>query len=163
LPAEIDPALARVLGALAAELGACREPWWLIGSAAMAVHGAPVEVRDVDLLLGRPDAEAFLARRGMAAKAGVPSELFSSALFAAWPSPPFTVELFAGFRVREGKGWRRLAPETREMLEIGDASICVPGIAELIAWGRLFGRSKDAAREPLLRALLPPAGLDTPG
>jgi hypothetical protein len=156
LPArtELPPALAQLLGSLAAELGACREPWWLIGSAAMAVHGAAVEVADVDLLLAVADAQAFLDRRGVAAEAGTPNDIFSSAVFATLPAPPFTVELFAGFRVRGADGWRPLVPETRQMVPIADSTVFVPSIAELIEWGRLFGRPKDAAREPLLQALL---------
>ena len=148
------PALAELLAALAGELGACRRPWWLIGSAAMAVHGAAVEVRDVDLLLDRDDAEAFLSRRGIAAAPGVPSGLFASALFGAWEKPPYRVEVFAGFRLREGGAWVALVPETREQHRVGGACLYLPSVAELIAWGRRFGRGKDAAREPLLQALV---------
>jgi hypothetical protein len=157
-PPELEPALAELLDSLAGELASCREPWWLIGSAAMAVHGAEVDVGDVDLLLGEADAEALLSRRGMAAEPGRPSELFSSAIFASWQAPPFAVELFACFRLRDGDGWRPLLPRTRETHRVGDTAVFVPSIGELIAWGRLFGRSKDKAREPLLQALLPPAG-----
>jgi hypothetical protein len=153
---EIPPALAGLLAALAGELGACRRPWWLIGSAAVAVHGAAVEVRDVDLLLDPADAEAFLSRRGIAAAPGIPSSLFASALFAAWQEPPYQVEVFAGFRLREGGAWVPLVPETREQHEVRGACVYLPSVAELIAWGRRFGRAKDAAREPLLQALLAP-------
>lgn len=153
-PPDLPPALTALLASLAAELAPCREPWWLIGSAAMALHGAPVEVRDVDLLLGLADAEAFLATRGTTAQRGTPSELFSSEIFASLPAPPYTIELFAGFRVREGANWRSLVPQTREARPVGGPRVFVPSVAELIAWGRLFGRSKDAAREPLLQALL---------
>jgi hypothetical protein len=152
LPA--PPELEALLASLAGELEVCREPWWLIGSAAMAVHGAAVEVRDVDLLLGLEDAESFLAGRGIAAEPGVPDDLFASTVFARWPEPPFMVELFAGFRVRDRAAWRALVPATRETHRIGGAHLFVPSVEELIAWGRLFGRSKDRAREPLLRALL---------
>jgi hypothetical protein len=77
--AELAPALA----VLATELRACGEPWWLIGSAAMAAHGAPVPVRDIDVLLGLTDAAALLTARGLAA-AGVPDGRFRSELFASW-------------------------------------------------------------------------------
>ena len=147
---EIPPALAALLASLAEELAGCREPWWLIGSAAMAVHGAPVEVRDLDLLLGVSDAEAILGARGVPVEPGAPSAIFSSAVFAAWPAPPYTVEVFAGFLVRG----EPLVPETREARSVAGATLFVPSLAELIAWGRLFGRAKDRAREPLLQALL---------
>jgi hypothetical protein len=154
-PPELQPALAALLARLAEELAGCREPWWLIGSAAMAVHGAAVEVRDVDLLLGEADAEGVLARRGLAAEPGTPSDLFASAIFASWPEPPYAIELFAGFRLRDGDRWRPLVPSSCETHRVGDTTVFVPGVAELIAWGRLFGRPKDRKREPLLQALLP--------
>ena len=156
-PSELPPALAALIASLGEEMSACAEPWWLIGSAAMAVHGAPVEVRDVDLLLGLADAGAILRARGLAPQAGTPGELFHSAVFGSWQAAPYIVELFAGFRLRDGDGWRLLVPATREMRSIGNASVFVPSVPELIAWGRLFGRGKDKAREPLLRALLPTA------
>jgi hypothetical protein len=153
LPA--PPELEAALAGLAAELAACGEPWWLIGSAAMAVHGAAVEVRDIDLLMSETDAEALLAGRGLAAVPGTPGELFSSAIFASWVAPPFAIELFAGFCLRHGAGWQPLTPTTREAHRVGNTTIFVPSVAELIAWGRQFGRPKDKAREPLLKALLP--------
>lgn len=116
----------------------------------MAVHGARVEVRDVDLLLGLSDAETYLDASGIAARPGNPDALFSSAVFASWRAPPFTVELFASFQVRG----ELLIPATREAHGVNHATVFVPSIAELIAWGRLFGRSKDRAREPLLQVLL---------
>ena len=41
-----------------ASVSAC-DPWWLIGSAAMALPGAAVEVGDVDLLTSPAVAESF--------------------------------------------------------------------------------------------------------
>ena len=63
------------------------------------------------------------------------------------------MEVFAGFRVREGAAWRPLLPTTREVRRVEGATLFVPSVLELIEWGELFGRPKDAAREPLLRAL----------
>ena len=120
----------------------------------MAVQGAPVAVRDIDLLLAAEDARAILAARRLPAAPGVPNSRFSSAVFASWDVPPYGVELFAGFRVNTPDGWRDLRPTTREAHEIGGGLVYVPAVTELIEWGRLFGRTKDTKREPLLRALL---------
>jgi hypothetical protein len=143
-----------VLAELADELRCCQRPWWVIGSAAMAVHGAPVTVCDVDLLLDSEDARILLARRGLPAEAGTPNAFFSSEVFASWDAQPYRVELFAGFRVHTPQGWLRLRPKTREACLLEGTPIYVPAVAELIAWGRLFGREKDKQREPLLLALL---------
>jgi hypothetical protein len=152
--AELEARLAATLADLGGELAGCTEPWWLIGSAAMALHGAPVEVRDVDLLLAPADARAVLRRRGLAADPGSPSTLFSSDVFGSWQAPPHQVELFAGFKVRTGGSWHELVPETRQTLLVNGVALFVPSVEELIAWGRLFGRTKDSQREPLLAALL---------
>jgi hypothetical protein len=153
--AELEPVLAARLADIGRELADCTEPWWLIGSAAMAVHGAPVAVRDIDILLAPAGARALLKRRGMRAEPGVPSALFRSDIFAAWEATPYRVELFAGFHVREGQAWRELVPETREVRAVNGVCLFLPAVPELIAWGRLFSRDKDRDREPLLAALLP--------
>ncbi len=153
---ELEPRLAAALSRLAEELAPCADPWWLIGSAAMALHGAPgLDVRDIDLLLSRRDAEALLARRGIAALPGRPDALFRSDIFARWNAGGIAVEMFAGFHLRSGGAWQPLRPQTREKLTVAGACLFVPSVAELIAWCRLFGRPKDAAREELLRSLLP--------
>lgn len=153
--ADLDPRLTALLRRLAGDLGACRDPWWVIGSAAMALHGAsPVAVADVDLLLGRDDAAAQLERNGLAAAPGEEDGRFRSELFGRWHSPPYTVEMFAGFHIRTASGWREIVPETREPISVGSAILFVPAVSELIALGRLFGRAKDAEREPLLLKLL---------
>ena len=119
------------------------------------LHGAPVAVRDIDILLAPAGARALLKRRGMRAEPGVPSALFRSDIFAAWEATPYRVELFAGFHVREGQAWRELVPETREVRAVNGVCLFLPAVPELIAWGRLFSRDKDRDREPLLAALLP--------
>lgn len=150
---ELGPSLSASLVELGSALGDCRGPWWVIGSAAMALHGAAVEVRDVDVLVSLHDARWLLERRGLPASPGTADERFRSEIFGRWEAGQRTVELFAGFKVRCAGEWQELLPQTRECKPIGATSLFVPSIAELIAWGRLFGRPKDAARETLLRAL----------
>jgi hypothetical protein len=148
--ADLDPALAAALEETVAALGDCRDLWWLIGSAAMALHGAAVEVRDLDVLVSRRDARSLLERRGLPIGPGQADERFHSEIFGRWDAGGRAVELFAGFKVRSAGEWQELLPQTRECKRIGAASLFVPSVAELIAWGRLFGRPKDAARESLL-------------
>jgi hypothetical protein len=152
---ELDWKLVAALERLADELAECAQPWWLIGSAAAALHGArEVVVGDIDLLVDRTDAGAILARRRIVAEPGIPDARFRSDVFASWAEGAYRVELFAGFCLRSAGGWRELVPQTRQAVEVGPARLFVPCVAELIAWGRLFGRTKDAEREMLLRPLL---------
>ena len=153
--ADLDPGLAALLRRLAGKLESCRDPWRVIGSAAMALHGAaPIAVADVDLLLSRRDARAQLEERGLSVAPGAANGRFRSEIFARWECPPMGVEMFAGFHVRTGAGWLELVPETREPIMLDGAILFVPSVAELIAFGRLFGRPKDVEREPLLLQLL---------
>ena len=57
----LDATLARVAAAMA-QAGA-RDHWWIIGSAAVVLHGVDTSVADVDLLLSPADAERLLAGR----------------------------------------------------------------------------------------------------
>ena len=67
--------LEATLLALAPALGAAQHPWWILGSAAVVLHGAdPKEVWDVDVLLdqrdlvvARPDANAVTAAMSLIA------------------------------------------------------------------------------------------------
>jgi hypothetical protein len=147
-------ALPHALHGIADALESAQDPWWVIGSAAMALHGAPIAVRDIDLLLSRGDARRLLEARGLPVLPGTADGIVQSEIFASWPAPPFTVELFAGFRVATAAGWREIVPRTRVPLPISGSTVWVPDVLELIELGRLFGRHKDRGREPLLLSLL---------
>jgi len=98
---ELDPELIAALERLAGELAECAQPWWLIGSAAAALHGArEVVVGDIDLFVHRCDAGAILARRGMVREPGIADARFRSDIFASWNEEGYRVELFAGFCLR---------------------------------------------------------------
>ena len=53
-------ALTETLGMLAQAAARAAEPWWIIGSTAVALHGGAVaRVKDVDLMMSPGDAEEF--------------------------------------------------------------------------------------------------------
>ncbi|KQU48318.1 hypothetical protein ASG67_12560 [Sphingomonas sp. Leaf339] len=127
------------------------DPWWVIGSAAVALHGADgVEVGDVDVLLSERDAPAVLARLGVADVAGAGTALFQSAVFGRWDGPPLTVEFMVGFRFCGADGWRAVRPVTRELMMVDGRAVFVPAKAELMAMLLGFGREKDLARAKAL-------------
>ncbi|MEA3000358.1 MAG: hypothetical protein QOK17_2191 [Sphingomonadales bacterium] len=131
------------MGAAAA---AASDRWWIIGSAATALHGVRgLTVGDVDLLMSRRDAAALLRSKGVEPAPGEPGGRFRSDVFGRWRAGAYVVEVMGGFHV-EGI---ELVPETR----IAAGGLYVPSVGELIAMCELFGRPKDKERTQLLRAL----------
>ena len=132
-----------------------RDDWWLIGSAAMTLHGArPIEVADIDLLMSRRDAAAVAERLRLTPSPADENGLFRSDFFTRVPAVPLAIELMAGFHVRVGSAWREVRPASRQAIQVGSALLYVPSVRELIEMGRLFGRPKDREREALLLPLL---------
>ena len=152
----MDAALASALGQVAEAAEAAREPWWIIGSAAMALHGAVLTVGDVDLLMSRSDAAELLTRCGVAPGPGSQHDRFRSDVFGQLRLGRYTVEVMGGFHVHDGAKWCPVVPASRVLAQLGHAELFVPSVADLVAMCRLFGRPKDAQREGLLLALDPP-------
>jgi hypothetical protein len=131
---------------VAAAAAAARDPWWIIGSAAMALHGVAVlEVADVDLLMSRRDSAALLRSKGVEPAPGEAGGRFRSDVFGRWSAGAYVVEVMGGFHV-DG---RELVPATR----VARGAFYVPSVDELIVMCGLFARPKDEERASLLRGL----------
>ena len=127
------------------------DPWWVISSAAVALHGgAPIAVGDVDVLMSVGDARRLMDRLGVVPIVGGASSLFRSTLFTRWETPPLVVEIMAGFYVAAGAGWTEALPRTRVSVLVEGSVVYVPDRAELAEMLRLFGRPKDLERVRLL-------------
>ena len=146
----VPVALAETLLATARVLTAAKAPWWVIGSAAVALHGAAVAVGDVDVLLAEDDARRLLPRIGLHPSPGQSDGRFRSSLFARWNAPALAVELMSGLHVAGPNGWTPVNLLTRVPVALGDATLFVPDRAELVALLHRFGRAKDLARAALL-------------
>lgn len=144
----LEAGLARITEALAE----ASEPWWIIGSAAVVLHGAETEVADIDLLLSVRDALALLEQPGCRRLRPEPSPLFRSALFARWDGAGLPIELMAGLEVSRDGAWVPVQPRTRVAVRAAGTALHVPDRAELGAILGLFGRPKDLARKALLEA-----------
>lgn len=125
-------------------------PWWVIGSAAVVLHGAATPVGDIDLLLDEADATPLAMRLDLAARPGVPDATFRSSVFFRWTGAALPVEFMAGLTVQERGAWRPVALKTCEWVPIGAETIAVPARDELRTLLRRFGRAKDLARAALL-------------
>lgn len=137
--------LTTTLSQVAAALRAAHDPWWVIGSAAVWLHGVGTAVSDVDVLTSASDARAMLAAWPDAV-IGAAGERFRSQPYARLPGRGLPIEIMAGLEVRVGHIWRAVRPMTRT----ARGGVFVPERAELVAILRLFGRDKDLRRAALL-------------
>ncbi|WP_343528295.1 hypothetical protein [Sphingomonas sp.] len=143
----MPPELRATLHHVARAMAVFPEGWWIIGSAAMALHGVEAgRVNDIDLLVDQRLATAVLDRLGIAPLVLPPDPLFRSAVFARWEGAAVPVEIMAGFQLCVGGAWYPVEPHSRERIMIDDDGLFVPDRPELLSLFRLFGRPKDAPR-----------------
>ena len=150
----LAPDLRETLVMVAAAMRDAQDPWWVISSAAVALHGVgPVEVGDVDVVVSVGDAWRVLDALGITPIADGASSLFRSTPFGRWETPPLVVEIMAGFHVATSAGWTEVLPRTRVPIFVEGCAVYVPERAELAGMLRLFGRPKDLERVRLLASL----------
>ena len=145
------PGVAETLERIGPDLRALDEDWWLIGSAALVLHGVGLDaIDDVDVLTTPVGARRLAKRWGLDAAPGTPSDRFRSQVFVKRLDTPLKVEVMAGFQVKTGAVWTDVWPKTRIETSGG---FLTPSRSELLEILALFGRPKDLARAALLRAL----------
>lgn len=136
---------------LAGGVAGAEDDWWLIGSTAVALHGADVpKTSDVDLLMSPRDADQFLRRVGGKPSDGKPSTQFRSDVFGTWFDPPLPIEVMGGFSLMTVDGWRPVLLTTRERRTVEGRDFYVPSVGELKELLFSFGRPKDLERAQLL-------------
>lgn len=147
--------LSATIAAVVAELAHTRDPWWIIASAAAALHGAhPITVADVDILLSSADARRLFPRLGIIPATTSTHPRFRSDLFGRWTAMPLVVEFMAGFRLRNhDRSWWAVQPKTRVPVRVDRSVVFVPALPELRDMFERFGRPKDLARLDLLDRL----------
>lgn len=143
----ISPALSASLSAIGKLMTAANEPWWVISSAAVALHGADAgQVADVDVLLGAADARRILPAIGIEPRPGPPHPAFRSGIFGIWTEAALPIEFMADFQHRSSGSWLTVRPSTRRPAQIGQTMVFIPEKAELEAMLVAFGRPKDLQR-----------------
>ncbi|WP_322964212.1 hypothetical protein [Sphingomonas fuzhouensis] len=148
----MTPELTATLRSVAEAMASFPDGWWIIGSAALALHGVDAGlVHDVDVLIDARLTDAVFDRLGVAPITLPPDPLFRSAAFAKWDATPVPVEVMAGLHVAVAGRWQRVEPRTRQRIVMAEGALFVPDRQELLALCRLFGRPKD---EPRIEALL---------
>lgn len=147
------PELRSTLEAVGRVMVEAQDDWWIIASAAAALHGVHhPEVGDVDVLVSDRDLTSLCERLSLRPVEASPHPLFASRGLVCWAEPPLTVEWMAGFHVRSEGQWRAVEPSTREAFVFGGHEVFAPSAPELAALLRLIGRPKDLTRAEALLA-----------
>ena len=135
----MEQALVASLEAVAEVMENTQDPWWIIASAAVTLHGAnPGHVGDVDVLLSLRDARRVIPTLGLALQPGAHHAEFRSTIFATWREPPLPVEFMAGFQHCQDGRWRTIVPATSQRIALDGKTWFVP-IA--LNWGISCSRS----------------------
>ena len=128
-------------------------PWWIIGSAAMALHGLDLAIADVDVVLAPEDAALVLQEHGRVLQSGGVSGLYRSDVFGRVDGGPLPIEVLGGFHVRENDRWVMVQPATRLAIGLARGPVFVPSRLDLASITRRLWRPKDVLRAELLEAL----------
>jgi len=132
----------------------CREPWWLIGSAALHVSDVPgIAVHDIDVLVDDADAVRLLAHwRERIDEAFQPerSDLFRSR-FGRIGGFALPLEVMGNLELLRDGEWQPVWPADREMVEWCGLTVPVPSLAAQCAILEDFGRPKDIAKAEAVR------------
>ena len=151
---QIAGPLAATLDVVAEGCADLADPWWVFGSAGMALVGVPgLSPPDVDLLVSARDARTLLDRWNTAPLEAAASPLFRSAIFAKAQVAALPIEIMAGFEAFSGGVWAPVIPATRKAVNWKGRRLFTPSAAEQAAICRRFARPKDLARVALLEAL----------
>ena len=108
---QINPVLESVLNLVARDCSALADPWWVFGSAGMALVGVPgLAPPDVDLIVSERDAATLVAAWKAAPVAAAPSPLFRSKVFAKARVAALPIEIMAGFEAFSAGSWAPVGP-----------------------------------------------------
>lgn len=150
---QLSAPLCETLHAVARAMERAAHPWWIVSSAAVALHGGDAgTIGDVDVLFDARDVAALRGALAPEIPSLAPDPLFASRTFLRWHGAPLPVELFAGFALNEGGIWHEIVPHSREFVDLAGVPLPVPSRPELHALLLRFGRPKDLARAAALSA-----------
>jgi len=124
-----------------------QDDWWVIGSAAIALHGVDVgPVNDIDILVSLRDAQALRLATGTANRAVTGSKKFRSEVFLQLDYDGIPLEVMANFSVNHQGRWQAILPTSRQAFNLGNACVYAPALRELVEILRVFSREKDRQR-----------------
>ncbi len=149
IPATDARLMATLAGLMPIARACFRDPWWIIGSAAMRLAGVDgPEPNDVDLLCSARDAdalaEAWAAHRDDGYRPADDGRFRSR--FARFAHLPMAVEVMGDLEVRVAGDWQPVQVASEWRVEVNGQAIPVPTLLEQRRILALFGRGKDLAK-----------------
>ena len=139
------------MASLADAMAIAQDDWWIIGSAAVSLHGAnPGPMSDIDVLLSIRDLDALYERLPLYDTRDSRKGQFLSERFGVWRELAMPVEFMAGFKQEIDGFWTEVTLSTRQQIQIAGRNLFVPERAELISLLQQFGRPKDLRRAAAL-------------
>jgi hypothetical protein len=134
-----------------------RDPWWIIGSAAMALTGVhDIAPQDIDVLCSREDAlrlqAAWMPHADLAYRPQDEARFRST--FARFTHLPMPLEVMGDLEVMTAEGWRPLQVLDDTIVGFDAHAVRVPTFAEQQRIFTLFGRPKDLAKAACIAAFL---------
>lgn len=126
-----------------------RDPWWIIGSAAMALAGVPgITPQDVDVLCSRSDAmklrEAWSDHVDAMFRPADEARFRST--FSRFTHLPMPLEVMGGLEVMTASGWQALHVHEDLRIDIAGHAVRIPTLADQHRILLAFGRHKDLAK-----------------
>ena len=124
--------------------------WWIIGSAALALSGVPIEPKDIDVFAASDVIEKARLALGATAMPSASDRFRSSPYFQFQPESGLPIDFMGGLQVCVAGAWASLQIESRSAVTVGNAKLFIPALEEQARILRLFGRPKDLARVALI-------------
>ncbi len=126
-----------------------RDPWWIIGSAAMAIAGVPgIAPQDIDVLCSRSDALKLreVWSDHVDTKFQPTDEARFRSTFARFTHLPMPLEVMGGLEVMTAAGWRALRVHDDQRIDVAGHTVHIPTLADQRRILLAFGRDKDLAK-----------------
>lgn len=150
-----DPALAASLAQLAQVMRDTRDDWWVIGSAAVALHGGdPGEIADIDVIVSRRDLDALYERLSLADTPDAGKAMFRSQRFGLWSEPALPVEFMAGLQVLRGGQWLSVQVQSRAIVRCGTSMCSCPNVRSWLPSSNYSAAIKTFGAPPHFREFL---------
>lgn len=126
-----------------------QDTWWVIGSAAIALAGADIEVPGVDLLVSERDARDLLTDWASPRVTDDGHDRFRS-LVGEHTGTPIPIVVMGGLEVSVDGVWLPVTPTTHMPVELTGGTVFIPDATDQLALLLMFRRPQDLVRAEVL-------------
>jgi len=144
----MDPSELAALKLLSGLLADLHQPWWLIGPAAVALHGgAAGQFSRFEVIVSPGDARRLAEERGLTLTPGPATALKRSRKSLTLPIGGLDARLMVWVEQHVGGRWVPVQPKSRVAIDLGGGrQVFVPEREELIDILKQTGRGRDMVR-----------------